>query len=458
MKKSMTKLICAVMACAMLFAFATVSVQADDVLLIATNPNATSGSCGATATWSISNGVLTISGTGKMDNYQLSPAPWAGAAYTSVVISNGITSIGNYAFSDSDITSVTIPSTVKAIGVGAFRNCAKLTSVAIPSGVTVIRNLTFAGCSALTSVTIPAAVTSIDSMAFENCSSITGVVLPSNLTSIGSSAFSGCSKLVSVTIPAGVTEIPYNAFGYCTALKNATIPSSVETIDRYAFDGCTGLTITAAANSAANAYATANKISFKQSGTLAPEDDAYAWTNPFTDVLESAWYFDGVKYVNIKGVMLGMSATTFEPTTTLNRAMFVTILHRLEGTPDKGNATFKDVDTGSWYNKAVAWAASEGIVNGTSATTFDPNGKITNEQMAAIIWRYAKSKGKDVTTTGELSYTDKKQIADWATDAVLWLKEQGIMIGNADSTFGPQTASTRGQAADVFAKYMKKFG
>ncbi len=448
MRRISVKIICAVMAVMMLFASAAICVQA----------SATSGSCGATATWSVANGVLTISGTGKMDNYQLSPAPWADAAYTSVVISSGITSIGNYAFSGSDITSVTIPSTVKAIGVGAFRNCAKLTAVVIPSGVTAIRNLTFAGCTALASVTIPASVTAIDNMAFENCSSIAGVTLPANLKTIGSSAFSGCSKLVAISIPAGVTEIPYNAFGYCTALKNATIPNSVETIDRYAFDGCTGLTITAAANSAANAFATANKINFKQSGTLAPEDDAYAWTNPFTDVLESAWYFDGVKYVNIRGVMLGMSDTEFSPNTVLTRAQFVTILHRLEGTPDKGNATFKDVVAGSWYDKAVAWAASEGIVNGISATQFDPNGKITNEQMATIIWRYADSKGVDVTTTGELSYTDKKQVADWATGAVLWMKEQGIMIGNADSTFGPQTASTRGQAADVFAKYMKKFG
>ncbi len=448
MKKISVKIICAVMAVMMLFASAAICVQA----------SATSGSCGASATWSVANGVLTISGTGKMDNYQLSAAPWADAAYTSVVISSGITSIGNYAFSGSDITSVTIPATVKAIGVGAFKDCAKLTAAVIPSGVTAVRNLTFAGCSALASVTIPASVTAIDSMAFENCSALTGVTLPSSLKTIGASAFSGCSKLVAVTIPSGVTEIPYNAFGYCTALKNATIPSSVEAIDRYAFDGCTALTITAATNSVANAYATENKITFKQSGTLAPEDDAYAWNNPFTDVLESAWYFEGVKYVNIKGVMLGMSATTFEPTTTLNRAMFVTILHRLEGTPDRGNATFKDVAAGTWYNKAVAWAASEGIVNGTSATTFDPNGKITNEQMAAIIWRYAQSKGVDVTTTGELSYTDKKQIASWATDAVLWMLEQGVMIGNADSTFAPQNASTRGQAADVFAKYMKKFG
>lgn len=448
MKRFTTKLLCAALAVMMLFASAAVCVQASD----------TSGSCGTSATWSIANGVLTISGTGKMDNYQLTPAPWADAAYTSVVISSGITSIGSYAFSGSDITSVTIPTSVKSIGVGAFRNCAKLTGVVIPSGVTSIANLTFAGCSSLSSVTILGSVTSIGNMAFENCSALAGITLPANLTSIGSSAFSGCSKLVAVTIPSGVTEIPYNAFGYCTALKNATIPDSVETIDRYAFDGCTSLTITASLNSTANAFATANKITFKQSGTLAPEDDAYAWTNPFTDVLASAWYYDGVKYVNIKGVMLGMSATTFEPTTTLNRAMFVTILHRLEGTPDKGDATFADVAAGTWYNKAVAWAASEGIVNGTSTTTFDPNGKITNEQMAAIIWRYAKSKGVDVTTTGELSYTDKKQVADWATEAVLWMKEQGIMIGNADSTFAPQTASTRGQAADVFAKYMKKFG
>ena len=109
---------------------------------------------------------------------------------------------------------------------------------------------------------------------------------------------------------------------------------------------------------------------------------------------------------------------------------------------------------GSSFGKLIR----RNIVNGISATQFDPNGQITNEQMAAIVWRYAKSKGVNVATTGELSYSDKKNIASWATDAVLWMKEQGIMIGNADRTFTPQTSSTRGQAADVFAKYMKKFG
>lgn len=451
MKRISVKIICAVMAVMMLFASAAVCVQA----------SATSGSCGSAATWSVANGVLTISGTGKMDNYQLTAAPWADAAYTSVVISSGITSIGSYAFSGSAITSVTIPTTVKSIGVGAFRNCAKLTGVVIPSGVTAIRNLTFAGCTALSSVTIPATVTSIDNMAFENCSSLTGITLPSSLTAIGSSAFSGCSKLVAVTVPEGVTEIPYNAFGYCTALKNATIPDSVETIDRYAFDGCNSLTITASTNSNAHAFATANKITFKSNGTLTPEDDAHAWTNPFVDVLESDWYYDGVKYVNIKGVMLGTTTYAplkFEPNIPLTRAMFVTILYRIEGTPDVGSSTFADVEKGIWYDKAVAWANAEGIVLGISDTQFNPNGQITNEQMATIIYRYANSKGKDVTTTGELSYTDKKQIQSWATDAVLWMKEQGIMIGNADSTFAPAKSSTRGQAADVFAKYMKKFG
>lgn len=457
MRNFTTKLICIVMACMMLFASAAVIVQADEVLLT-TTASATSGTCGASSNWSVAGGVLTISGTGKMDNYQFGTAPWDGTEYTSVVVSSGITSIGNYAFSGSDITSVTIEGTVKSIGVGAFRNCTKLQSVLVPSSVTEIRNLTFAGCSALTGVALPTNVTSIGSMAFENCIALTGVTLPKKLQTIGSSAFSGCSKLVGISIPNGVTEIPYNAFGYCTSLRSATIPNSVLKIDRYAFEGSASVTIIAALNSNAHAFTKTNGVAFKQDGTIAPEDSAYAWTNPFTDVLESAWYFDGVKYVNIKGVMFGTGDDKFSPNITLTRAMFVTILHRLEGTPDKGDAKFVDVATNTWYNKAVAWAASEGIVNGVSATQFNPNGKITNEEMAAIIYRYAKSKGKDVTTTGSLSYVDNDNIADWFADAVLWMKENGIMIGNSDGTFGPQTASTRGQAADVFAKYMKKFG
>ena len=161
-----------------------------------------SGTCGNDLTWTLEDGTLTISGTGKMKDYYPSnndtTAPWGEncSLIKSVVISDGVTSIGYGAFYNcSSLTSVTIPDSVTSIGGHAFDGCSSLTSVTIPDGVTSIGNGAFYKCSSLTSVTIPDSVTSIGSWAFYNCSSLTSVTIPDSVTSIGSWAFYGCSKL-----------------------------------------------------------------------------------------------------------------------------------------------------------------------------------------------------------------------------------------------------------------------
>ncbi len=173
-----------------------------------------SGTCGNDLTWTLdSNGTLTISGTGKMWDYDLiyddngsykTSAPW-GECYssiTSVVINDGVTSIGYGAFGNcSSLTSVTIPDSVTSIGYSAFENCSSLTSVTIPDSVTSIGGYAFCDCSSLTSVTIPDSVTSIGVWAFSGCSSLTSVTIPDSVTSIGVWAFGDCSSLTSVTIP-----------------------------------------------------------------------------------------------------------------------------------------------------------------------------------------------------------------------------------------------------------------
>ena len=162
---------------------------------------------------------------------------------TSVTIPSSVTAIGKDAFFRcSGLTNLTIPSGVTAIGKDAFFRCNGLTSLTIPSSVTSIGEFAFSGCSGLTSLTIPSSVTSIGDAAFYGCSGLTSLTIPSSVTEIGRSAFYGCSGLTSLTIPSSVTEIGIGAFSDCSGLTSLTIPSSVTSIGDAAFEGCSGLT------------------------------------------------------------------------------------------------------------------------------------------------------------------------------------------------------------------------
>ena len=185
---------------------------------------AESGTCGENLTWDLTNGVLTISGTGLMTNYSdlsSNRAPWysSRSSITSVIISDGVTSIGDYTFNTcTGLTSVTIPNSVTSIGDYAFYRCSGLTSVTIPNGVTSIGDYAFQYCTGLTSVTISNSVTSIGDYAFSRCSGLTSVTIPNSVTSIGDYAFYGCTDLTSVTISNSVTSIGSDAFQYCSKL------------------------------------------------------------------------------------------------------------------------------------------------------------------------------------------------------------------------------------------------
>ena len=188
---------------------------------------AQSGTCGTNLTWTLDteSGILTISGTGAMDVYNnyYSYTPWYSyrESITSVIISNSVTTIGNYAFSGcTGLTSVTIPNSVTSIGDYAFNGCSKLTSVTIPNSVTSIRDYTFSNCYGLTSITIPNSVTSIGGYAFSYCTSLTSVTIGNSVTSIGSRAFRYCSRLTSLTIGESVTSIRADAFYNCTGLTS----------------------------------------------------------------------------------------------------------------------------------------------------------------------------------------------------------------------------------------------
>ncbi|MBQ6863816.1 MAG: leucine-rich repeat protein [Clostridia bacterium] len=250
-------------------------------LLTPTADAATSGTCGENLIWTLDDeGTLTVSGTGEMTDYGLRDSSWyKNTAIKKVVLENGVTSIGNYAFEDcTSLTSVTIPDSVTSIGGDAFWDCTSLTAVhisdlakwcnidfgysanplyyarnlylngtlvtdlVIPDSVTEVKDYAFYWCESLTSVTIPDSVTSIGDRAFAFCESLTSVTIGDSVTSIGDYAFYGCESLTSVTIPDSVTSIGDGAFGECTSLTSVTIPDSVTSIGYRAFEDCTSLT------------------------------------------------------------------------------------------------------------------------------------------------------------------------------------------------------------------------
>ena len=180
-------------------------------------------------TWKLdADGTLTISGTGTMKDYDYnnnpSPANQKKGSVKKVVIKDGVTSIGNFAFHNcTSLTSITILDSVTSIELAAFNNCNNLTSITIPGSVTSIGTVAFYNCSGLTSITIPDSVTNIGAAAFDSCTSLTSITIPDSVTSIESYAFCNCSNLTSITIPDSVTNIGAAAFDSCTSLKTISL-------------------------------------------------------------------------------------------------------------------------------------------------------------------------------------------------------------------------------------------
>lgn len=178
----------------------------------------------------------------------------------------------------------------------------------------------------------------------------------------------------------------------------------------------------------------------------------------FADVAADAWYADAVQYVYENGMMSGTSETTFSPDVTTTRGMIVTILYRLEGSPDLSNENlgypYADVDANAYYADAVYWARQNGIVSGMSAEQFAPNNAITREQMAAILYRYAQFKGYDVSAKADLSvYTDAAQVSTYATDAMAWANGAQLITGTSQATLTPAGNATRAQVATILMRF-----
>ena len=193
--------------------------------------------------------------------------------------------------------------------------------------------------------------------------------------------------------------------------------------------------------------------------TESTEPTAPEWKNPFTDVSENDWFFESVKYANENGLMGGTTNTTFEPNEPLTRGMLVAILYRADGEPAVNKSIpFSDVKADMYYANATIWAQQNGIVNGVTENEFAPDENITREQIAAIMFRYAKYKGYDVSvgeSTNILSYTDAESISEYAVEAIQYVVGAGLMKGKTATTINSLDNATRAEVAAILQRFIE---
>lgn len=201
-------------------------------------------------------------------------------------------------------------------------------------------------------------------------------------------------------------------------------------------------------------------VAFAASGETKPCDGGKDCPSaPFKDVDTGKWYHVSIDYVLTHSIMNGVSGTSFAPNSNLTRGMLVQILFNLEGKPQSASASFSDVKADAWYAKAIGWAATNKVVTGYADGTFRPNAAVTREQAAAILYRYAQSKGIDVSVgedTNILSYADALQASEYAIPALQWAVGTGVLNGKSGNLLAPTGTATRAEIAAIMQRWCEK--
>lgn len=315
---------------------------------------------------------------------------WACSGLTGVTIPDGVTCIRDRAFSGcSGLTDVVLPGGLTDIGEGAFQNCTGLTGVTIPDGVTYIGKDAFSGCVGLTDIAIPDGVTSIRSGAFEGCGELTDVTIPDGVTVIEADAFHGCSGLTDIAIPDGVTSIGDHAFWGCTDLTGIALPAGMTFLGEDVFFGCESLESICFGGTVEQWH---RLTKTHQQAGLAWIEIRFAGEEPlFADVDNSAYYAVPALWAALRGISNGTDADCFSPDDPCTRGQAVTFLWRAAGMPEPTGAEnpFADISGEDYCYKAVLWAAETGVTNGTSPTAFSPDNPCTRGQVVTFLYRLA---------------------------------------------------------------------
>lgn len=375
-------------------------------------------------------------------------------------LKEGVTTLGKSAFRYCySLTSVSLPSTLQAIDDYAFFKCLALKSVTIPSGLDRLGDNAFADCEKLEKATLPSSVVSMGEYCFSGCKALKEINLPAGISTVATAAFNGCSSLQQVILPNGVQRVYGLAFRNCTGLRKLSLPDSVNSIGGNALDGCGDVTFYVNAGSYAQAFASANGIPF-QLGTLNggggnQKPDTYPET-PFTDV-GSHWAKSYIEWAAYYKYFNGETETSFAPNKSMDRGMLVTVLYNIENRPAAGTSAFSDVPQGKYYTAPVAWAASNGIVSGYKEdNTFRPTNKITRQELATILYNYAKYKKMNVSVTGNVTeFKDHNQIATYAGTSMSWAVGTGIIGGIGGGMLDPKGEATRAQGTVMLKKLLE---
>ena len=276
----------------------------------------------------------------------------------------------------------------------------------------------------------------------------------SSITVAGFKAVAGANNSYTVTVPYG-TVVKTGSFVIVTRHPRATVSALTNTRNIWSFtvtaeDGVTTAVYTVTVNTAALPEPITPGVDNKKPASK-PEVKL-----PFTDVSTSDWFYDDVAFVYKNGLFSGTDSRSFSPNASMTRAMLVTVLYRLEGDPTvTGRSSFTDVRSGAYYEKSVIWAAANGIVTGTDSTSFSPDAKVTREQLAAILYRYAQYRKLDTDASAKLnSFTDADSVSAYASEALGWAVSEGLING-ASGKLMPKGDATRAQVAAILHRFVK---
>ena len=276
----------------------------------------------------------------------------------------------------------------------------------------------------------------------------------SSVTVAGIKAKAGADNTYTVTVPYG-TNVTANSFVIVTNHSGATVSALTHSRNVWSFTVTAEDGVTTAAYTVTVTIAAA-PAPIKPAVDNTKPDSKPAPTLPFTDVSTSDWFYDDVVFVYENGLFSGTDSRSFSPYASMTRAMLVTVLYRLEGEPTvTGRSSFTDVRSGAYYEKAVIWAAANGIVTGTGSTTFSPDAKVTREQLAAILYRYAQYKKLDTDAKANLnSFTDAGSVSGYASEALGWAVSVGLING-ASGKLMPKGDATRAQVAAILHRFVE---
>ena len=469
-------------------------------------------------TWFVAkDGVLHITGRGDMPDFQIDESggkitvgtPWYGLQekIVKIAVAEGITAVGNNAFWGLEtVTEVTLPEGITRLGDQAFFACQKLGHIDLPSTLTSIGSQTFMWCP-FEEIAFPAGLKSIGASAFD-MNELKSIVLPEGIESIGAAAFSPNEKVTALTIPAGLREfgttdgtdgpftalyalesirvsegvktIPARCFSHCFAVKTIGLPSTIDTLGHdfilLTVDGedttakLESITVAPREGYTFAGWEDADGRTFTSeeivSRTAYTGDLKAIWLkdfseDTFTDVKERDWFYEYVKTVDQRGLIVGMTDNTFGPNHTGTRAQVVTILYRLAGEPEiKSTCPFSDVPENEWYTSAVTWAAVNWITAGYEDGTFRPNRQGTRQEFVVFLMNMADYLGVPVRgdpweDSWTADFPDAGDISTWARAAENWSVGVGLQSGSADSSgqawLKPKDSVTRAQLATYLA-------